>query len=41
MTHVEVQLAYLVLSSGAVAICLNVPFNGIVGWDTMYAAILT
>ena len=25
-------------SSGAVAICLNVPLRGIVGWETMYAA---
>jgi hypothetical protein len=27
-----------VSSSSDVAICLNVPFNGMVGWETMYAA---
>lgn len=29
---------YFVWSSGAVAICLNVPLRGMVGWETMYAA---
>jgi hypothetical protein len=37
----EHHRAYLVLSSGAVAICRNVPFNGMVGWETMYAAMPT
>jgi hypothetical protein len=32
---------YFVWSSGAVAICLKVPFKGTVGWETMYAAIPT
>jgi hypothetical protein len=34
----EQGLTYLVFSSFDVAICLNVPFNGMVGWETMYAA---
>jgi hypothetical protein len=40
-TCVEFRVMYLVWSSGAVAICLNVPFKGIVGCETMYAAMPT
>jgi hypothetical protein len=35
------EVIYLVWSSGAVAICLNVPFKGMEGWETMYAAMPT